>query len=551
MAFRRGLRATRAPARTSSPATAGQGDSQSVLPIDQTTAPADDTILDARSEQARLLAAKSMPGIVANLAAEIIAAGALLTTSLPPGLVIGWFIALLATLGYRWWAVSLYRRDMDAPECQAWLTIFASSTMLMGIAWGSLGWALFLHPGALPEALIVMILIGVAGAATANFGALFRGVVGFVIPALLPMTVHYLVHGTLVGWAMVLLATIYLLLLIHVARLRERTIFTTVAQAGQTRALAEQLRIIADYSHAWESWFSEDGRLLWVNPSVERVTGYSEVECYRMADFPMAIVHPEDRDTVAAVIRESRRLGNKGHCEARILRKDGVTRWTAAEWQPARDSRGALAGVRVSVRDITENVELREELEDQATTDPLTGLMNRRRFFDTCNTELYRAARFGRPVALAIFDLDHFKRVNDTHGHHVGDLCLKAFVSAIQANIRQTDALARFGGEEFTLLMPETDLAAAEQLCDRLRQAVGSMTVTTPDGPVQFTVSAGVTVCGRTANTIDPALTRADNALYAAKNKGRDRVRSLDPSRPEAGLAANPDATADLRAGAA
>ncbi|MEQ8701193.1 MAG: sensor domain-containing diguanylate cyclase, partial [Bauldia litoralis] len=265
----------------------------------------------------------------------------------------------------------------------------------------------------------------------------------------------------------------------------------------------------------------------------------------------MEIIHPDDRGKVAALIREARNSGNSGHYETRILRKDGATRWIAAEWQPARDSRGGIAGARVSIRDMTDNVELRQELEEQATTDPLTGLMNRRRFFEACRSELYRGTRFARPVALAIFDLDHFKRVNDTHGHHVGDLCLKAFVGAIQANIRQTDALARFGGEEFTLLMPETDLEAAELLCDRLREAVGRTTITTPTGPIQITVSVGVTVCGRTENTIDPALSRADNALYAAKNQGRDRVRSLDPSRPEAGLMANRGAATDLRAGAA
>jgi diguanylate cyclase (GGDEF)-like protein/PAS domain S-box-containing protein len=330
---------------------------------------------------------------------------------------------------------------------------------------------------------------------------------------------------------MAVMSAIYLVLLSNVARTRQDAIFETVSHWSRFRELAEQMRIIADYSYAWESWYGDDGRLLWVNPSVERITGYSETECYRMPDYPIEIIHPDDRDKVAAVIEESQRSGNQGSFECRILRKDGSTRWTAADWQPALDSNGEPAGVRVSVRDITDNVELRKQLEEKASTDPLTGLINRRRFFEICEAEIYRSARFGRPVSLAIFDLDRFKRINDTHGHHVGDLCLRAFVGAIRANIRQTDALARFGGEEFTLLMPETDLDAATALCDRLREAVSRATVTTTTATIRFTVSAGVTVCDRTENTIDPALSRADTALYAAKNHGRNRVKAVLPPR--------------------
>ncbi len=480
-------------------------------------------------EQARLLTNSTRTGVATNLVAGGFAAGAMFDSTVPWPYVAAWFALLSATVVYRIWVASQCNPDGDPKACRDWLARFSGATTLMGLAWGLLGIAFFLDIGHLSEALIVTCLIGVAGAATASFGVHTRAAMGFCVPALAPMAIYYgfyALNGSITGIALTVLPVIYLGLLHGVARLREASVRAAVAQWERSHALAEQLRIVADYSYAWENWFTDDGKLLWVNPSVEHVTGYTPDECLRMKDYPMPIIHPDDRDRLAGMIEETRRTGSNGKIENRIVRKDGAVRWTAADWQPARDSQGNPSGMRVSVRDITDNVELRRELERQASTDPLTGLMNRRRFLEVCEGEIYRAARFGRPVALAMFDLDYFKRINDTHGHAVGDLCLRAFVGAIQANVRQTDTLARFGGEEFTLLMPETDLDAATALCDRLRAAVARATVTTTRTSITFTVSVGVTACDPHETSIDPALARADTALYAAKNKGRNQVRN-------------------------
>jgi diguanylate cyclase (GGDEF)-like protein/PAS domain S-box-containing protein len=444
---------------------------------------------------------------------------------------LGWFALLLAALGLRLHVTRRYRRDADDAEAANWLSRFSATAFANGCVWGLLGATLFLHHTPLHASLIVFLLAGMTAGATIAHGAHARATILFVVPAIVPVFFFFATRGTLPDETMALLLVIYVAMLIKVAQNAEQNVVALVASSDHTHALAEQLRIIADYAYGWEAWVTEDRRLLWVNPSVERVTGYTPAECYRMAHYPLEIIHPDERDSAASMVAESQRTGKKGRFEGRIVRKDGTVRWVAAEWQPARDCDGGPAGVRISIRDITDNVELRQELERQATTDPLTGLMNRRRFIEACEGELYRAARFGHPVSLAIFDIDFFKRVNDTHGHAVGDLCLGAFVGAIRANIRQTDIFARFGGEEFTLLMPETGLDAATKLCDRLRDAVAHASVTTAKTTIEFTVSVGVTVCDSGETSIDNALARADTALYTAKNKGRNRVKAVPPPR--------------------
>jgi len=166
-----------------------------------------------------------------------------------------------------------------------------------------------------------------------------------------------------------------------------------------------------------------------------------------------------------------------------------------------------------------------EELHRLATTDSLTGAMNRRHFFDQIKKEVYRAERYDRAVALAAFDIDHFKRINDTYGHAAGDECLKKFVDMINENIRESDIFARFGGEEFVLVLPETEISDALQLCERLRVSVADLVVHHNGSDITFTVSAGVTAIEPREYDFDRPLARADAALYAAKRDGRNAVQ--------------------------
>ena len=165
-----------------------------------------------------------------------------------------------------------------------------------------------------------------------------------------------------------------------------------------------------------------------------------------------------------------------------------------------------------------------------ATRDELTGLPNRRAMQDLMGLEHRRSVRSGRPMLLAQLDIDHFKRINDAHGHATGDRALQAFASVVRASVRDTDVLARWGGEEFVLLLSETRLDDARDLLERLRHAVATMEIPHTDGALRMTVSIGVAV-HLPGDTVDLTLERADQALYTAKSLGRNRI-AVAPSTP-------------------
>ena len=166
-----------------------------------------------------------------------------------------------------------------------------------------------------------------------------------------------------------------------------------------------------------------------------------------------------------------------------------------------------------------------EQIRQLATHDDLTGLLNRRAMLDRMQLEQRRSLRSGSPLLIAQLDIDHFKVVNDTHGHAAGDLVLQSFADTVRRNVRDTDVLARWGGEEFVLLLCDTPAADAVDLMERLRQAVQAMQVPVPqgDGPITVTVSIGL-ARHTPADPLAGTLERADQALYAAKAGGRNRV---------------------------
>jgi len=183
---------------------------------------------------------------------------------------------------------------------------------------------------------------------------------------------------------------------------------------------------------------------------------------------------------------------------------------------------GELVRLSTIMRDISEQKRLEAELEAEATHDPLTGVSNRLRFEQVLAHEIRRSDRDGRPLSLIMFDLDHFKQVNDGHGHAVGDRVLTTVAQRVQEAMRASDLLARWGGEEFMVLLPDTGRAGAQQLAEKLR-AVMAEAAFPPVG--HLTVSLGVTQ-RQPLEGEDPLVLRVDEALYRAKAEGRNRVAS-------------------------
>jgi diguanylate cyclase (GGDEF)-like protein len=194
--------------------------------------------------------------------------------------------------------------------------------------------------------------------------------------------------------------------------------------------------------------------------------------------------------------------------------------------QRERELRDFAVGLEHEVAERTSELRQQNEiLVQMAITDPLTKIYNRRHFFELAEKEMERAKRFGHPTSAILIDADHFKEVNDTYGHMVGDQVLINLANFLKENIRTIDIFARYGGEEFAILMPETDSNAAITSADRLRQFVGQTPMTKGGIDVHVTISMGIASWdGGSDITLDSLLGHADFALYQAKEAGRNRV---------------------------
>ncbi|MBK1707723.1 MULTISPECIES: diguanylate cyclase [Marichromatium] len=237
------------------------------------------------------------------------------------------------------------------------------------------------------------------------------------------------------------------------------------------------------------------------------------------------LIHPEDQARVQQVFDQAfNGTTNAYSVEFRLLHRDGHYVPVLSRGFIQRDADEHPIRVAGANTDLTERKRLEQRLRELAETDDLTGLPNRRRFFAELQRELDRIRRHETPAAVLMLDLDHFKRINDHHGHGGGDAVLRAFTEVLRAELRSTDCAGRLGGEEFAVLVPGSDLTAACHFAERLRRHVAALRVEHKEALITVRVSIGCTQIRHDDDGPDGILARADEALYRAKRNGRDRV---------------------------
>ncbi|MDZ4251868.1 MAG: diguanylate cyclase [Sulfuritalea sp.] len=266
-----------------------------------------------------------------------------------------------------------------------------------------------------------------------------------------------------------------------------------------------------------------DGRLLRMNRAgLDMIEADAEEQV--IGAHVVDLVVPEHKDAFNT-LNERVARGEAGSLEFEIVGLKGRRRWLDTHAVPMRDANGQITGLLGVTRDITEHKKAQQELERLSQIDALTGLSNRRYFMSLAEQELARTQRYGGALSVFMMDLDHFKVVNDTYGHQTGDLVLQKLGSLCREALREFDSVGRIGGEEFAVILPQTDGSRALEVAERLRQAVARTEMALDRGlPLHFTLSIGVTtLVGGSAN-IDTLLGQADSALYEAKRSGRNRV---------------------------
>ncbi len=183
--------------------------------------------------------------------------------------------------------------------------------------------------------------------------------------------------------------------------------------------------------------------------------------------------------------------------------------------------------LKARLRVANRTVQLQQNLLNLALTDALTGIPNRRAFMDRLNAEVARAVRHSSALCVAMVDIDHFKKVNDTYGHATGDIVIKAIAETLSSGLREVDTVGRLGGEEFAIMLPDCKREDAMKTCDRLRQSIEDCVMQTEEGkPLQVTASMGLVEFAKSDQTADMLLSLADEALYTSKESGRNRVTS-------------------------
>jgi diguanylate cyclase (GGDEF)-like protein/PAS domain S-box-containing protein len=257
-----------------------------------------------------------------------------------------------------------------------------------------------------------------------------------------------------------------------------------------------------------------DGKFLEVNEAMVKMLGYASKEELLAVDLVSALI--QDADKRARLLGQSGQQGLVDPIEIEWRRKDGTTLKVRLSGQEVIGEQGELHGYEIITEDVTKQRQLEDHLRQQAARDPLTGLANYRHLTEVLDSEIKRSERTGREFALLLFDLDGLKQINDRYGHLIGSqaLCRVADILSFCCDI---DTAARYGGDEFAVVLPETGAGAANQVAERICDSIADDGA----GPV-LSVSIGIAVYPHDGERIEAFLRKADAAMYAMKVKKRE-----------------------------
>ncbi len=310
------------------------------------------------------------------------------------------------------------------------------------------------------------------------------------------------------------------------ADLERQEVFATMRDITDSKLMQEALKSSV---RKYRTFFDSAGDAVFVHDFSERLLDVNRVACERLGYnreelLRMPVEQLKKTQTTISTPQLLDKVKTEGHAsfEAHHRAKDGreLLVWTNAQ----RTEYDGLPAVLSICRDISERKRIENELRNLAITDSLTGAWNRRYFISRGKEELARSLRYKTPFALLILDIDFFKLINDTYGHDIGDEVLKSLTQCCRKELRETDVFARFGGEEFAVLLPQISKEDTLQTAERLRAAIAEIPMTQISETFSITVSIGISLFKGQEVSIEELLKQADQAMYQAKKRGRNRV---------------------------
>ncbi|MFV2005717.1 MAG: diguanylate cyclase [Gammaproteobacteria bacterium] len=314
------------------------------------------------------------------------------------------------------------------------------------------------------------------------------------------------------------IATILLAMFAHRRRIALWRVERTLKESE------ERFRQLAEHSPDIIWIWSPDRKIQYVSPAYSKYTGRDPESLYTNPRKALEIIRKDDRAAYGKALEDIMN-GKPRKMDLHVCHTNGSVYFLEGWGTPIKDDSGKIVRCIGIWRDVTERVRLVKDLDLMATTDDLTKAYNRRFFFDVAEKEVKRAVRKQMPLSLLLFDIDKFKDVNDSYGHHSGDKVLVELASVSREILRGEDVFVRFGGEEFVVLLPDTGNEEAAAIAERLRQAISGCSVTDLGRTITVTVSIGVAgwESGKSLD-INNLLNQADQAMYLSKAKGRNRV---------------------------
>ena len=265
--------------------------------------------------------------------------------------------------------------------------------------------------------------------------------------------------------------------------------------------------------------------IVYVNPAFTKLTGYTYEEA--MGQNPRILQGLATDHETTHKIRAGLNKNEPIHVAIQNYTKDGKTYWLDLSIMPLRNHDGKVSHFVAIERDVSVQKVLQQQLAEQAERDPLTGLYNRRRFFEKTALSWNAYVESKEAFAILDFDIDFFKSVNDTYGHDTGDIVLQHIAHLLQSVCTEEDLVARIGGEEFSMILSHVTLEQALNVAERIRTTIENTPINLPSGPLKVTISIGIAVVDPRDKTTDSVLKRADLALYQSKHSGRNRSTLL------------------------
>jgi diguanylate cyclase (GGDEF)-like protein/PAS domain S-box-containing protein len=489
-----------------------------------------DAILD---EQVRL-AVKQLPTMQITSFIIAIILSFTVRNIMPRGHIVAWLMMVLLSVFGR---TIFYYRFQKVPRkylvVEYWSNVYLLLTLFSGIVWGLSAFIIFPVGHVWLTALFLIALAGLSAGTTISHSGIKLGATAWIVPVMLSYAIRCVLVGDEFGYILALFIVIFMAAIILHSLKSYESVTSSISLKFEnidllTVAQESEERFHALAGASFEGMIvSQAGIIKDCNEQLSRMLGFSKEE---LLDKPLRDLVPPDEIGRVMDNITSRREAILDHD---LLCKDGSRR--SIEAHGITTTYGGKEYRMTAIHDITERKKASEELKRlnellacQATTDPLTGIPNRTKFNEAFSTEILRSKRFRLPLSLIIFDIDNFKIINDTYGHNIGDGVLQYLAGLVAKVVRKNDLFARWGGEEFLIMVTNTGQHGAEMFAERLRLLIDKYKF-----PEVGNITCSFGVAEFAYNDTDESLiNRTDQALYQAKGRGKNRVEVISAPSP-------------------